>query len=278
MNLAPCETPVPVAAPANVFPWSRTRRPGFRPLVAALGVAAAGVVATVGYQHWRGSETAVVIHFQDVHGLRPGADLRHRGVPVGRVTDVRLRPDLAGVDVRVVLSAPAGGMARKGSRFWITRPTFTMANGLSGLDTAVGDKYVAVLPAVDGDAAGEFVGEEDPPLPDAPPDSLSFVLRAKRRSSAIRPGAPITCCGIRIGQIQTMELADDGKGIRVRVWVEARFAKLVCSNARFAALEVFDGGMLGKLRLDFPLGGGIEVEVPSSPGPRVAPDQVLELH
>jgi hypothetical protein len=74
-------------------------------------------------------------------------------------------------------------------------------------------------------------------------------------------------------------LAEEGKGIRVLVYVESQYAGLVHANARFSMVEVFqtEGGLLGKFRLDLPVGGGIDMEVPNHPGPQVVPGQTLEL-
>ena len=87
----------------------------------------------------------IVIHFDEGHGIKAGDALRHRGIDVGQVVSVDLNADLSGIDVRVRLSSAAAGLARDGSRFWIVRPQLSLT-AVSGLDTALGAKYIAVDP------------------------------------------------------------------------------------------------------------------------------------
>jgi paraquat-inducible protein B len=272
----PAQVPEVPASPARAH-----RRRGLGWLVAAGVAVTAGVLAASGYKYFRNGGNPVTIHFQDARGLRAGADLRYRGVPIGRVTEVRVRPDLGGVDVRVAITDHADRVARKGSRFWIVRPNVSMATGVSGLDTAIGDKYVAVLPAAAGEPAAEFEGAEEPPLAEPAPGSGTFQLKVKKPdlASTVRVGAPVTCCGVRIGQVQTVELANGGRELRATVCIEPGHAKLVRQKSSFVALKIFRSGSgWGLPSLDLQaLGGGVELQVPEKPGEPPAKGQVFEL-
>jgi paraquat-inducible protein B len=231
-------------------------------VLAAVLALTTGLLAAAAYKHLGATKNVVTVHFADAQGLRAGADLRYRGVTVGRVLEVRVRPDLGGVDVRIALTADGRGVARRGSRFWIVHPTLSMAHGVSGLETAIGDKYVVVQPAPGGEPADEFEGAEEPPLPEPERGSLSFVLIVKpEAASAVRPGAPVTCCGIRIGQVRTVELTADGQKVRAVAWVQPRYARLVRRNSTFAPMKVFQGGSLVPSRIDLQaIGGGVELK------------------
>ena len=188
----------------------------------------------------------IVIHFDEGHGIKAGDALRHRGIDVGQVVSVDLNADLSGIDVRVRLSSAAAGLARDGSRFWIVRPQLSLT-AVSGLDTALGAKYIAVDPGeLTGTQKREFDG-----LPAAPPDGLhhdglELVLRgADRRGLSI--GSPVTYRGIDVGMILAVQLSPDANGVDVRVRIDAPFRMLVRQSSRFWIVSGinFDVGLSG---------------------------------
>ena len=63
-------------------------------------------------------------------GKRVGADVRYRGVSVGRVTEVRLQPGESGVEIRAILTPGSESLAQSGSQFWVVRPTVSFAAGI----------------------------------------------------------------------------------------------------------------------------------------------------
>ncbi len=125
----------------------------------------------------------IYVFFDEGHGLKPGDALLCRGISVGEVRSVELSSDLNGVDVVIDLRLTAAGIAVEGSRFWIVRPQVALT-GLSGLDTVVGAKYVAVRPG-SGAVERKFVGEETPVL-ERVPGGLEIVVQ-DRRMGGLRP-------------------------------------------------------------------------------------------
>jgi paraquat-inducible protein B len=91
--------------------------------------------------------TKLSLHFSEGHGLKPGDAIRHRGIEIGHVEAVSLEPTLRGIEVKAVLHDNAKAIACEGSRFWIVRPQLGLT-GVSGLETAVGSKYIGVIPKV----------------------------------------------------------------------------------------------------------------------------------
>jgi len=268
----PCEEQIKVAPsppPAPVKPPVVKRRLGLGWVMVAICAAAAGLLATAGYKYLHNLGNVIIIHFQDAQGLRPGADLRYRGVVIGRVTSVSVRPDLGGVDVNIALNSDAPPIARKGSRFWIVHPSVSMATGVTGLDTAIGDKYVTVLPASSGDAADEFDGVEEPPLPEPRHGSVSVVLWARPELGwCLRVGAPVTFGTIHIGQVNSVKIKPECQRVRAVAWVDPDYAGLVRGNSQFVARNIFPGkGGLFAGRVDLrALVGGVELKVAPTGG------------
>ena len=130
------------------------------------------------------SGPSIVIQFNEGHGLKAGDVLRHRGIDVGQVTAVKLNQELSGITVNVTLDEASSGLARQGSRFWIVRPQLSLA-GASGLETALGAKYIAVAP---GEATAEnqtqFQGLTAPPPDGYSQEGIELLLRERKSGTA----------------------------------------------------------------------------------------------
>jgi paraquat-inducible protein B len=280
MNPIAAPTASEAKAPATAVPSKPARRRQRRAALfvcLALLALALGLTAVWAYYLPSRNQLELFIQFNDAYGLRSGADVRHRGVIVGRVSDVRIRPATDGVEVRVKLHADAELLARAGSHFYIVRPSVSLNNGIRGLDAAIGDVYVEVMrpPALDGDPQFVFAGSEDPPMPDAVAGSRRFVLLAKRRSHSLRVGAPVTCAGFEIGLVRSVELADDGRSVQAVLSINPKRIALVDVKSRFVESKPFMAeGSIANLKLNVDLAalsGAIEMIPPAQPEQQ-APD------
>src|SRR5690606_28181371 len=92
----------------------------------------------------------ITVDFLEGHGLEVGGAIRHRGIDVGHVDKIVLSDDLSGVVVTATLFPGAEGIARAGSEFWIVRPQIGLTQ-VTGIETALGPKYIAVRPASGGE-------------------------------------------------------------------------------------------------------------------------------
>ena len=170
-----------------------------------------------------------MIEFPQGHGLKPGDALRYRGIDIGYVSKVELSGSLSGVEVHIELDQAADSVARQGSRFWIVRPQIDLT-GVSGLETAVGSKYVAVIP---GDAAGP-VERRFQGMANRPPDSLGdagieIVLRGDDRYG-LGPGTPVTWRGVEVGQVIDSRLAPDALHVDTRIHIRQPHRRLLGRN------------------------------------------------
>jgi len=178
----------------------------------------------------RGPEIQVT--FPEGHGLKTGDVVRYRGIEVGTVTNVDLTSDLTGIAVDVMLKPGEGNLDREGTRFWIVRPRLSLTE-VSGLETAVGAKYIGVSP---GDPSGphqqQFTG-----LHVAPPDELAgggleLILRTNDRHG-ISTGSPITWRGVDVGQVLSVNLSPDARHVDVSVRIDRRYRRLVRPSSKF---------------------------------------------
>lgn len=217
----------------------------------------------------RGPE--IVIRFPEGHGLKAGDAVRYRGIEVGTVTSVTLTDDLNGISAAVMLKPGNGSLDQEGTRFWIVRPQLSLT-GVSGLETAVGAKYIGVSP---GDPAGPhrttFEG-----LGIAPPDELAaggleLILRSNQRHG-ISAGAPVTWRGVDVGQVLSVNLSPDARHVDIGIRVDRAYRRLVRSSSKFWITSGFamDVGLTGvKLNaesLSTIVRGGISFITPAESG------------
>ncbi len=225
----------------------------------------------------------IIIQFPEGHGLKTGDLVRFRGIEVGLVTAVTLRENLSGINVAVSLTPSGGELDREGTRFWIVRPRLSLTE-FTGLDTAIGAKYIAVSP---GDANGphqrEFAG-----LAVAPPDELTaggleLVLRSDDRHG-IGAGSPIIWRGVTVGQVISVNLSPDARHVDFGVRVDRSYRRLLRRSSKFWIHSGFGvdlsltGVKVNAQSLQSIVQGGISfISPPSEDATPIRSGQVFEL-
>lgn len=198
-----------------------------------------GVAGYLAWHSHRPTGTEIAINFPEGHGLKVGDALQHRGIDIGIVTAVELAKDFHGVQTTVSIDESAKGIAVEDSRFWIVRPQLSLTN-ISGLETAVGAKYIAVEPGVENSPPSrKFDGLKDPPAIGIDAEGIEINL-VGAESFGINPGSPVTYRGIPVGQIVSMELANDALHVNVRAKVKTEYATLLRKGSKFWKTSGFD--------------------------------------
>lgn len=190
------------------------------------------------YQSTTRQGIPLIITFQHGYGLKIGDTLRYRGIDVGLVQQVTLTPDLEQIQVTVQLKREAAALARTGSHFWIVHPQLDLS-GITGLDTVLGAKYIAVLPG-QGEAQRQFVGLDNAPLlEDMPAGGLEIVLQSLHKGS-LQVGARINFRGLPVGRIISVELASDASAVDARVYIQPEYVRLLSPATQFWQEDGFE--------------------------------------
>jgi paraquat-inducible protein B len=272
-SVAPSPSPPPLPPSAEIV---RRRRVWSWAWLVPL--AALVVVGVLVYQVRLQRGTIVTIRFQNGEGLRAGDPVSYRGVRVGEVRTVRLDAGLGAVVAEAELTRDSAPLAVEGSTFWIVRPEVSLTR-ISGLDTLLGPRYIAVQPGA-GAPAAEFVGLDQPPEPAdlAPPATpgLPVVIAAPRLGS-LGIGSAITYRGIRVGSVTGFALSLDARTVDLTGVIDADHAHLVRANSRFwdAGRIGLDWGILSGVTvkagsIETILAGGISFATPTKAGDPVA--------
>ena len=181
------------------------------------------------YQH-RG--TQIEINFDSGEGIEGGKTLiRYNGIEIGHVTDTRLNKE-GKVVVTAVIEKSDLDFARKGTKFWLVKPTLSM-QGVSGLETILTGPYIAVHLG-HGPKCESFTGMlgQPPPYVTDPGNPLRLVLHAPE-CSACNIGAPVYYRRRQVGLVSDFELADMSNHVNIHLVIRNKYAPLVRENTRF---------------------------------------------
>ena len=161
---------------------------------------------------------------------------------------------MAGVDVSVRLKPFAEPLARDGSQFWIVRPELNLG-GISGLETAVGHKYIGVLPGeIDAPGKVRFAGMAGMP-PDATNSPGTEIILQGDHRLGLNSGSPVSHRGVIIGRVLAVELSESGQTVDSRVRIFEPYTYLVTSNSKFWSVSGID--------LDLRWGSGLRLDIES---------------
>ena len=229
------------------------------------------VLSLVLFIRWemnRGPE--ITVSFTDANGITIDSPIMFRGAIVGRVKKLSLQKNNSTVIVQARLDKTAASLAKRGSHWWIVHPSVSL-QGISGLDTIIGPRYIQVSPG-DGEPSFTFEGSQKP----IPIECKSFTLISSS-AIGITTGTPIYYRGIEIGSVTTTELAKNAATARIVASIQNMYAPIVRTNSKFwnvSGINI-DAGLTGITLHSAPLTalirGGITMATPTSSGD-IAPD------
>lgn len=243
--------------------WSMAQAIWLVPLIAVLAV---GWLATT---EWLKRGPEVTIRFASGEGIEAGKTrIKYRNVNVGQVTAVRLAPDLKGVLVTAQMERDAAPLLVDDTRFWVVRAR--VAGGeISGLTTLLSGAFIGVDSGKSEESRRNFTGLESQPVVSVDEAGKEFTLNARSLGS-LDIGSPVYFRRVRVGQVLSADLAPDGQGLKLRVFVRAPYDRFVSSNARFwhaSGVDVsFDASAGFRLRTESVLSvlvGGVAFETPA---------------
>jgi paraquat-inducible protein B len=226
---------------------------------------------------------SITIAFADAEGIEAGkTKVRYRNVEVGEVRAVSLAKDLRTAVVLIDMAKFAKPLLVVGARFWVVRPRLGAA-GVSGLSTLLSGDYIGMDAGLKHEQERHFVGLKLPPVVVEDGGGKQFELETKDLGS-LGVGAPAYFHHIRVGEIISTELSQDGHSIVLKLFVEEPYDRFVTSDTRFwhasgVDVSIDAGGV--RLRTESVasvLAGGIAFETPNgSTSPAAEPGARFHL-
>lgn len=174
----------------------------------------------------------IEVSFNTAEGLEAGKTaVRYKNVQIGVVKSLSLAKDRSKVLVTLQLVKDAAGFTTTDTRYWVVRPRLD-TTGISGLGTLLSGAYIAADPGVADTEASAFQGLETPPIVTRDASGKQFMLQAVDVGS-LDIGSPVYFRHIRVGQVASIDLNPDGRGVAMRVFVNTPYDKFVGANTRF---------------------------------------------
>lgn len=260
-----------------------TRRRRSISLVWLVPIVAALIGASMLVHAWLATGPKITISFRTAEGLEAGkTPVKYKDVTVGAVTAVNLNDDGSGVVATVELVENAASLARADTRFWVVRPRVGLG-GISGVDTLLSGAYIGVDKGSSIEPARQFTGLETPPTVIGGTPGKTFVLEAQDLGS-LDINSPVYFRRIQVGRVASYQLSDDGKSVRLQIFVDAPYDRFVTDNTRFwnaSGVDVSLGADGFKLRTQSVatvVAGGIVFAAPArSPGDPAADNTEFTL-
>jgi paraquat-inducible protein B len=234
---------------------------------------------------FRETGPTITIVFKSAEGLVPGkTEIKFKDVTVGKVENIQLSEDLSLVLVTAAMSRDVSTHLTQDTVFWIVRARVAVGE-VSGINTLLTGAYIGMMPGSGGKVVHRFEGQEKPPAIFRNSPGRQFNLRAEQLGS-LDIGSPVYYRQVKVGRVTNVEMADDGTGVLLEIFVVAPYHQQVKRRSRFynaSGLNVTIGA--DGVRVDTPslaslLVGGISFftaeDMESAPPPGV--DQVFTLH
>jgi len=174
----------------------------------------------------------ITVTFKSAAGLEAGkTKIKYKDVELGQVTSIELDEKLSQVIVTADLVKQAEEFLSQGTRFWVVRARVAVS-GVSGLGTLFSGAYIGFDPGKPGQAATHFQGLEVPPVVTTDLPGSHFVLKASSLGS-LNIGTPVYFRRIKVGQVISYQLDEDGQAVTIRVFIHDPHHRLVRKNTRF---------------------------------------------
>ncbi len=234
-------------------------------------ILAAVVAVGIAVERFLSQGPTITIVFKSAEGIEAGKTfVKYKDVNIGQVTKVKLSEDFQKVVVTAKIDKSAEGLMVKDAKFWIEQPRVSLS-GISGIGTLLSGNFVALEVGRSDEARRDFIGLDVPPAITVDQPGRQYVLQADELGS-VGIGSPLYYRRLRVGQVIGYDLAEDGRSVTIKVFVNAPYDKYVTTATRFWQASGIDvtlganGLSVETQSLLSVLIGGIAFETPPTSG------------
>ena len=213
---------------ATVQPKKQTRIS----MVWIIPIFAAVVAIGIAIQRIMSEGPTITIIFKSAEGVEAGKTfVKYKDVNIGQVTEVQLVSDYSKVEVTAKIDKSAAGLMVEDAKFWVVQPRVTLS-GVSGLGTLLSGNFIGFEAGKSDKKQHKYTGLEFPPTITSGQPGRQFVLKADNLGS-LGIGSPIYYRRLPAGQVIAYNLATDGKGVDIKIFVNSPYDTYVNSDTRF---------------------------------------------
>ncbi len=157
--------------------------------------------------------------------------IRILNVEVGRVSNIRLRPDRSGVEITAKLSRETADLMRKDTQFWVVKPRIDQ-NGITGLGTLLSGSYIAFSPGNSEEKTNIFTVSALPPVTAIGQAGLRLHLRGKNRKM-VQIGAPVLYENHIVGTVESAHFNPQNQTVEYSIFIYSPNEELLNESSHF---------------------------------------------
>ena len=185
------------------------------------------------FQYYTKLGPTIQISFESNAGLIANqSQIKLRNVTVGMVTKISLSKDGEGIIVEARMNKEVSNYLNDKSKFWIVHADVG-SHGVSGLDTLVSGSYIELYGVKEEKNKNQFVGLEKPYLNRKAKGN--YYLLAAPNAYNITDGSNVYYRMLKVGRVEHVGIAPNGKQINFTVFVKNDYSKYVNEKSRFYA-------------------------------------------
>jgi paraquat-inducible protein B len=216
-------------------------------------------------------EVQLTIYLDATQGLKVGSTIRHKGIAVGRVTNLTFADDLETIICTAYVDRNIAPLFRAKTLVWVEQAEINLS-GVKNVETLVFGSYLHFLPGT-GPASRIFSALSSPPLTEiASREGLGLILEAKHLSS-LGSGSPVYYRQVQVGQVTGYQLSPSLQKVQVFVTIYERYKTLIRENTRFWNVSgtkieggIFSGLSVSIQSLETIMRGGVALATPENDG------------
>ncbi|WP_181902277.1 PqiB family protein [Thalassotalea euphylliae] len=180
---------------------------------------------------------AIELAMATAKDVRKGTRIMYRGEQIGAVHSIRYIDDSARLAVGIL--PEFRWLLKEDTQFWLVKSKLTLS-GLTDTEALFGGNYFNVdLGSTDKNSTlknsaerRQFVALDKAPAKHTSAEGLQLTV-VSETGSEVSPGSPISYRGIVVGQVDNIELAQDGENVAINITIDEQYRHLVHDYTRF---------------------------------------------
>jgi paraquat-inducible protein B len=201
-------------------------------LVWIIPIVAAVIGAWVAVVKIREQGPTITITLRSAEGLEAGkTKIHYNGVDIGTITSITLTDDHKHVIATAEMAPKTESFFVEDTKFWVVKPRISGAS-VTGLGTIISGAYIGLEIGKSMKKQRHFTALDKPPLVTGDVPGRFFVLKTTDLGS-VDYGTPIYFRRLKVGQVASYALDNDGKTLTVKIFVNAPYDRFVTPETRF---------------------------------------------
>ncbi|MGB5446876.1 MAG: MlaD family protein, partial [Psychromonas sp.] len=180
---------------------------------------------------------AIELITDNIKNLPKGAGILFKGHDIGRITDLQYSKEDQHFVASALINPQFEELITEGSQFWLEQTSVSFSE-VKNIGNIIKGDYIAFRPAADSQSEGSKKATRFIIQQSAPPESpVLALLILSEDASGLSKDAPITYQGIKIGKIDSVDLAENSDFIEIHTAIDQQYQYLINKDSQFYLLS-----------------------------------------